>query len=151
MTSATTRRSLRKLSARQAVVDLLDQRLLIRSAATQGVEANALGCQIHLGSNQTVLPPPFHSKRPTQQLHLSVRVAAAQEDQPPLRMCLQVQLPALRKAPPLRCGLDARGGTLPMRGHIACRLGPQALHGLVMEPRPDLGLPEAIEPLDRCL
>src|SRR5437879_3856869 len=106
MTSATTRRSLGKLSARQHVVHLLHQWLLIRSAATQGVEANALGRQIHLSSNQTVLPQTVHGKRPTQQLHLSVRIATAQEDQPPLRMRLQVQLPALRKAPPLRCALD---------------------------------------------
>src|SRR6516162_1849171 len=148
MTSATTWMSLRELSPRQHVLGLLDQRLLVRGTPPQGVELNPLLLDINLGTHQPMLPQWVHGKRPAQQLHLALRVAAPDKDQPPLGMGLQVQLPAAREGTPQRCRLDTCGGALPMRRHIASRLRLHAGQGVVVEPRPDLGLPQTIEALD---
>src|SRR5262249_60427855 len=93
MTSATTWESLRELPARQHVVGFLDQRLLVRSTAPQGVETDAAPLQIHLRPYQAMLPQRVHRKGAPQQLHLPTLVAPPQKEQTPLRMSLQVQPP----------------------------------------------------------
>ena len=95
-----------------------------------------------------MLPQRLHGKGPAQQVHLALRVAAPDKDQPPLGMGLQVQLPGARERAPQRCRLDACGGALPVRCHVAGRLCLHARQGVVVEPCPDLGLPEPVEALD---
>src|SRR5262245_13421104 len=121
MTSATTWVSLCEPPPRQYVLGLLGQRLLVRSTPTQGVEANLLLLEIDLGAHQPMLPQRLHGKGPAQQLHLALCVAAPEKDQPPLGMGLQIQLPATREGAPPRCCLDACGGALPVRCHVAGR------------------------------
>src|SRR5215471_20980077 len=121
MTSATTWESLRELPARQHVVGLLDQRLLVRSAAPQGVETDATTLQIHLRPYQAMLPQRVHRKGAPQQLHLPALVAPPQKDQTPLRMGLQVQPPATGKGTPRRSGFDACRAALPVCGHVPGR------------------------------
>src|SRR5580693_6856493 len=121
MTSATTWKSLTEPPPRQRIGCLFDQWLLVRCPATQGVEADAPRLEVHLGPDQAMLPERVHREAPTQQLHLSLRVAAAQEDQPPLRVSLQVQAPVCREGVTRRCRLDPRRRPLPMGGHIAGR------------------------------
>src|SRR5215468_639705 len=148
MTSATTRRSLTEWSARQRVTGLLDHRLLVRSAAAQSVAADTALCKIHIGTDQAMLPQRIHGQGPAQQLHLALPVATPQEDQSPLRVGLQVQTPTPREGTAPRRRLDPRGRTVPMGRHIPGRLRLQRLQGRVLEARPDLGLPQAVEALD---
>src|SRR6478672_6217328 len=121
MTSASTWKSLTEWSPRQHIACLVDQRLLVWCPATQGVEADALRLEVHLGPDQAMLPQRVHGKAPAQQLHLPLSIAAAQEDQPPLRVGLQVQTPVGWEGPTCRCRLDPRRRSLPMGGHIAGR------------------------------
>src|SRR6478672_1807002 len=151
MTSASTWKSLTERSPRQHIACLVDPWLLVRCPATQGVEADAFRLEVHFGSDQAMLPQGIHGEAPAQQLHLSLRVAAPQEDQPPLRVSLQVQPPVRREGTTCRCRLDPRGRTLPMRGHIAGRPVLQPFQGGVLEACPDLGLPQTVEALDGCL
>src|SRR6516225_4324388 len=110
MTSATTWESLRELPARRHVAGFLDQRLLVRGTAAQGVEADATPLQIHLRPYQAMLPQRVHRKGAPQQPHLPTLVAPSQKDQTPLRMGLQVQPPATGKGTPRRSG--AWGGAV---------------------------------------
>src|SRR6516165_7016309 len=138
MTSATTWESLRELPARQDVVGFLDQRLLVRSTAPQGVETDATPLQIRLRPYQAMLPQQVHRKGAPQQLHLPTLVAPPQKDQTPLRMGLQVQPPVTGEEIPRRSGLDACRPALPVCGHVAGRLCLHPLQGLMMKPCPDL-------------
>src|SRR6516225_5180058 len=131
MTSATTWMSLRELSPRQHVLGLLDQRLLVRRTPPQGVEPNPLPRQIHFRPHQTMLPQWVHGKGAAQQLHFALRIATSYKDQPPLRMGLQVRLPAAREGTTYRCRLDPCRCTLPVRRHIAGRLRLYPYQGLV--------------------
>src|SRR5262249_60447188 len=106
MTSARTRKSLTERPPWQHIGCLVDQGLLVRCPPAQGVEADALRLEVHLGSDQTMLPQGVHGERPAQQLHLPLRVAPPQEDQPSLRVRLQVQTPAWRERAPGRRALD---------------------------------------------
>src|SRR5262249_59533615 len=83
MTSATTRKSLTEWSARQHVTGLLDHRLLVRSAAAQGVAADTALCKIHIGTDQAMLPQRIHGPGPAQQLHLALPVTTPSDDQSP--------------------------------------------------------------------
>src|SRR6266508_3424273 len=114
MTSASTWKSLVERSPRQHIACLVDQGLLVRCPATQAVEADASCLEVHLGPDQAMLPERVHREAPAQQLHLPLRVAASQEDQPPLGMGLQVQPPVWREGATRRCRLDPRCRTLPM-------------------------------------
>src|SRR6516225_7126031 len=134
MTSATTWESLRELPARRHVAGFLDQRLLVRGTAAQGVEADATPLQIHLRPYQAMLPQRVHRKGAPQQPHLPTLVAPSQKDQTPRRS-----------------GFDACRAALPVRDHVAGRLRLYPVQGLMMKPRPDLGLPLAVEAFDRCL
>src|SRR5215813_5294542 len=138
MTSATTWKSLAERPPRQHIRRLVDQRLLLRCPAAQRVNAEASRLEVHLGSDQTMLPKRVHGEAPAQQLHLPLRVAASQEDQLPLRVRLQVQTPARREGTTPGCRLDPRRCTLPMGGHIAGRLRLQSFQGRVLEAGPDL-------------
>src|SRR5262249_60188666 len=91
MTSATTRKSLAERPPRQHIGSLVSQRLLVRCPAAQGVEPDAPRLEVHLPPDQAMLPEPVHGEGPAQQLHLPLGVAAPQEDQPPVRVRLQVQ------------------------------------------------------------
>src|SRR5215216_7645803 len=121
MTSASTWRSLTERSPRQHIGCLVDQWLLIRCPAAQGVEADAPRFEVHLGPDQAMLPQGVYGEGPAQQLYLPLRVAAPQEDQPPLGVSLQVQTPARREGATEWCRLDPCGRTLPVRDHIAGR------------------------------
>src|SRR4029077_3310492 len=97
MTSATTRKSLAERPARQHVAHLVDPWLLIGSPAAQGVKPDPPRLEVHLRADQAMLPQRIHGKGPAQQLHLPLSVATPQEDQLPLRVSLQVQLPTPRE------------------------------------------------------
>ena len=94
MTSATTWKSLTEPPPWQHIGCLLDQWLLVRCPATQGVETDAPCLEVHLGPDQAMLPQRVYREGPAQQLHFPLPVAAPQKDQPPLRVRLQVQTPA---------------------------------------------------------
>src|SRR5262245_47717731 len=113
MTSASTRKSLPERPPWQHIGGLVDQGLLVRCPPAQGVETDALDLEVHLGSDQAMLPQGIHSERPAQQLHLPLCVAPPQEDQPSLWVSLQIQMPARREGAPCRCRLDPRGRPLP--------------------------------------
>src|SRR5689334_16768678 len=97
MTSASTRKSLAERSARQHIGGRADQRLLVRGTPAQGIELYAPRLEVHLGPDQAMLPQRVYREGPAQQLHFPLPVAAAQEDQPPLRVGLQVQTPTPRE------------------------------------------------------
>src|SRR5947209_4902343 len=97
MTTASTRRSLTEPPTWQHIGDLLDQRLMLWGTTTQGVEAHLPAREVHLGTYQTMLPQRVYLEDTTQQLNLPLLVAATQEDQPPLRVRLQVQTPVPRE------------------------------------------------------
>src|SRR5262245_53080076 len=97
MSSATTGMSLGELSPRQQLPGFLGEARLVRRTPRKGVEVKPLLLKIDLGTHQPMLPQRLHGKGPAQQLHLALRVAAPDKDQLPLRMGLQVQLPAARE------------------------------------------------------
>src|SRR5262249_55246797 len=106
MTSATTRKSLAERPPRQHIGSLVSQRVLVRCPAAQGVEPDAPRLEVHLPPDQAMLPERAHGEGPAEQLHLPLGVAAPQEDQPPLRVRLQVQMPVLREGTAPGCRLD---------------------------------------------
>jgi hypothetical protein len=63
-------------------------------------------------------------------------------------MGLQIQLPATRKATSCRRRLDPCRLALAVCGHETGRLHLQPWQGVMMKPRPDLGLPETVEAFD---
>src|SRR5215831_20689289 len=97
MTRASTGKSLTERPPRRHIGRLVDHGLLLRCPPAQGVEADPLRLEVYLGPDQALLPQGVHGESPAQQLHLALRVAPPQEDQPSLRVGLQVQTPARRE------------------------------------------------------
>src|SRR5690242_3950597 len=151
MTSASTWRSLAEPPTRQHIGDLFDQRLLLGSTTPQREETHLPPLEVHLRTHQAMLPQRLYHPDATQQLDFPLPVAATQEDQPSLRLRLQVQTPVLREGATKWCCVDSRRCTLPMGHHIAGRLRLQPLQRRVLKPRPHLSLPQTVKALDGSL
>ena len=124
MASDSNSRSLLEPPARQFIGDLAEERLMVRLAASQGVEAEAARVEVDLGTDQPVGPRGVDLEAAAQHLHGPLRVGAPQEDQPAARVGLQVQRPALGERPTARGRLDPRRGPQPARRPRTCPTGP---------------------------
>src|SRR6266498_4322784 len=146
-----TERSVLEAAVGQPIVHFEDLRLTGRLLAAQGEEADLVLVQIDLTTDQAV--GPHLPERPglPQYGHLAVGGASPQVDQPATGPLLQVELPANGEGTPVRAGLDPRRPLLAQGSDIPLGMALQARQVVVLEARPDLGLPPAVVALDHGL
>gem|GEM_PF-4738583 len=151
MASVSIKGSLVKRFLRQLVADLVEQGLLLRGSSTQLKETDLLLYEQDVTPHQPSGPMGVYRKGMSQDRHLPDRIGTADEDDPSLRMGLQVELPVFRKGFPAGCRLPSREGAAAIRRHIFARLGLQRGQRQMRKPGPDLGLPASVVALNRGL
>src|SRR5712691_555704 len=131
--------SLEKRFSWEDVGNLAQERLVMRLASAQRMEADRLGAEVHLAPDQAVGPEGIRLEGAPEQTHGARLRGAPDEDHHPLGPPLQIRLPGSRKQTPRGRGRDAGGGALTVGADVA----PGALLGvgerIVVEARPDLG------------
>jgi len=125
--------------------------LQIRLSASESVESHRLGGKINFDPNQAMGPEFIHIDSMTQKVYIFRLGSTTQINEAPLRRLLQIQGPALGERPSLRGGLNPQRQAPPTGRHEARRAFLQLGQGVMLEARPDLGLPPAILVLDHGL
>src|SRR5947207_330179 len=154
LTSANTSRTGRSVleaAIGESIVHFADLWLTGGILAPQGEEADLVLIQIHFTTNQAVGPDLAEWPDLAQQGHLAVAVASPQVDQPAPRPLLQVEPPVHGEGTAVRSGLDPRRPLLAQGSDIPLGMALQARQVVVLEARPDLGLPPAVVALDHGL
>ena len=116
--------------------------------SSEGVEADEVGIQVDLTSDKSVCPEWIEREAVTEQVERAGLIGATQKDDLAVGMERQIWLPCIREGRSRRGGFDSKGGT-----GAACldKLGGLDLEGeqrVVLEARPDLGLPAAVIAFD---
>src|SRR5271167_3281326 len=154
LTSANTSRTDRSIletAVGEPIVHFQDLRLTGRLFPSEGEEADLILVQIHFTADQAVGPHLAEGPCLPQQCHLADAVTSPQVDQPASRPLFQLELPALRKGPTIRGGLDPRCPLLPQGSDVLLGMSQQLREVAMLETRPDLGLPPAVVALDHGL
>ena len=86
-----------KTLPRESIVGCLEQRLPVRFAASESVEADDILVQIDIGSDQPMRPGGIDGEVPSQQSRLATVVGASQEDHLSVEFGLEVELPVVRE------------------------------------------------------
>lgn len=126
----------------------MQERLVIRRPSTKRMEADGPGAEIHLAAHQPVRPAGVYREGPAEQAHRARLRGASDEDDHPVRWSLQIGLPRVGEETAGRRGLNAAGGARAVRADIALGALLEGAERIVMEARPDLGLPAAVEAFD---
>lgn len=140
-----------KLAMGKLVGNFSQERLIVGLLTTQGIETDATLFEAKLCSNKTMRPVAIHREGSSQERSLSFVAGASQEDNLALRFGLQVERPILGKGTSCRSRFDACCGATPAGGDELGGLRLQCVARGKGEPRPDFGLPPAIEVFDRGL
>src|SRR3989441_4082511 len=146
--SAIASRSLVKGSSWKDVWSLTQERLVMWLTSAKRVEADSLGAEVRFATDQTVGPEGIRLEGTTEQAHGAGLRGATDEDHHPFGPSLQVRLPPDRERAPLGSSLDAGGGALAVSADIAPGALLEVRERIVVEARPDLGLPSAVEVFD---
>ena len=117
----------------------------------EGVAADLLGGEIDLAAHQPEAPEGIHREGSPEEMDLAAFGGAADVDHVPLERGLEIELPGGRERPAGWSAVDADRGPVAHGSDVAGGLRLEGGHTLVGKARPDLGLPPAIERLDRGL
>lgn len=126
----------------------MQQRLVLRFATPQALEANRALGEIDLGAHEAMGPQRIDQVTPSQQFGLALLVGAAQEDHHPLQRPLQIEFPVRGEGRPRRGAVAPRRQALAHRSDEAVGMARQRLEMVVLETLPNLGLPAAVVVLD---
>ena len=99
---AITSRSLDETSSWKAVGRFVQDGMMMRLTTAEGVEADGLVSKIHVAANEPVGPKGVHRKAMTQEADGTSLRTAADEDDRPDWMGLQIRSPGGREWPPRR-------------------------------------------------
>lgn len=125
------------------------QGLLLGSPPPQPIELNPIQVEIHFAAHQPMGPVGVHQVGVTQKGDRSGLCCPAQVNHRSPGLGLKIQGPVQREGEPLGSRLPATGGPSSMSsGDVAFLAFPQILQGGVMEPAPDLTLPQTVEVLN---
>ena len=141
-------RSLRELSIPDMMVQLPQERLVLRLPPAEPVDADLVPIEVHLHSHQPIQPVRVHIETPAQRLHRPHRTGPPHVDDPAPGSRLEIQSPSLREGTPPGGRLDAIGSVATERGHVTPRSPLQVRQRAVLEAGPDLLLPGAVVVLD---
>ena len=119
--------------------------------AAHRIALDATRGQIGFAADQAMRPQRDYVERAAKQGAGSAFAGTAPEDHLPMERSIGIEVPRRREGVPFRRALSALSAAPPMGFDMLCRVGLQRRERLVMEPRPDLGLPAAVEALDGSL
>src|SRR5262245_23537139 len=137
---------------RDRIGNCSEERLMVRFAAAQCVEADAAFLQIDFGANESVRPIRGDIEPVPQHLHLAMIVRSAQIDDRSRCDLLQVLLPITGKWSSWRSGCNSlRTPTAQGADKLAGLCEQRAARTPEMEPSPDLRLPAPIQIPNRRL
>ena len=127
------------------------ERVVVRIAPAQGMEADVLLGEVDLATHQAMEPMLGDRKRPTKQMDIALLVAPAKEIHGAGQWRSQVECEASREAASRGRALAPGGCLGAVRGDITGRDALQGGHVAAMMALPDLGLPKRVESLDGVL
>src|SRR5712664_154323 len=134
-----------------SIRDFMEQRLVLRLPAAQGIEANVFFSKINLASDQAMRPALAHFKALAEQMRVATLVGTAQVNYGPLKLSVQIQCEVLRNDTALRSLFLPTAASRTMRDDVAFtgrfELG-NILERLTL---PHLRLPQPIKAFDSIL
>ena len=122
--------------------------LVMRLTTAERMEADGVVSKIHVAANKPVGPKGVHRKAMTEEADGTGLRSAADEDDRPDRMGVQVRPPSRREWPPRRRRLNPGGSALAVRVDIASRTFLEGGERHVVEASPDFSLPAAADIFD---
>jgi len=120
-------------------------------ASSEGVEADEFGVQIDLASDESVSPERIEREVVAEQVEGAVWVGATQEDDLATRVEREIWLPCFGKGCSWRGSFDSESRTNAAGLDVFGRLDLECKQGVMLEARPDFGLPAAVVALDGSL
>src|SRR5258708_3900464 len=130
---------------------LPEERLLIRSASTQGDEADSVMDEVHLAAHQPMQPMLIHAIGVSEHMNTAVVVTPADEDHGAVQRTVEVKFEPFGKRAARRRAVSTRGGFAAVSGNIPRRNARQAGDAGAMVALPDLALPKSVEALNGVL
>lgn len=121
---------------------------MIWVTSSEGVEADEVGVQVDLTSDESVCPKRIEREAVTEQVERAGLIGAAQEDDLAAGMERQIRLPRFREGRSWRGGFDSKSGTGAAGLDVLGGLDLEGKQRVVLEARPDLCLPAAVIALD---
>lgn len=126
----------------------VEDRLILRSSSTEGVELDQLSLDVEFGSDESVCPVGVDEVAMSEDFGMSRAVGSAEEDDGPLRWSLQVERPVFWKRQARRSGVDSWGMAFVTGLDVSAGALNEVSEPKVLEAVPDLGLPASIEAFD---
>ena len=130
------------------MANLSQERLPCWLTSSEGVEPDDVGVKIDLSSDEPVRPVGVKGEGASQEGGCALVARTPQEDDAPLRAGLGVEGPLCREWAASWGTVDAGGRPAVAGGDELGRLDLKGFQGVMMEARPDLRLPAAIEVLN---
>ncbi len=121
---------------RKDVGGVTQEGLMIRFSSAKRIEADGLGAEVHLASDQAVGPEGIRLERATEQAHGAGCRGASEENHDPFGPSLQVRLPRGREGTPRGSGVDACSGPLAVGADITAGAFLEGGERIVVEARP---------------
>lgn len=116
----------------------------MRGAASKRMGTNGLGAEVKLAADQPMPPQRCHRAGPSEHSHGPRGRSTAGEDDPTVERRLQVGPPGGGEGLAIGRGPDAGRGTASIGPEIPAGAGVQILQRVMMESRPDFGLPPTV-------
>ena len=116
--------------------------------SSEGVEADEVGVQVDLTSDESVRPKRIEREVVTEEIERAGLIGAAQEDDLAAGMERQIRLPRLREGRSWRGSVDSKSSTGTAGLDVLGGLDLEGEQRVVLEARPDLGLPAAVIAFD---
>ncbi len=120
-------------------------------ASSEGIKADEVGVQIDFASDEAVRPERIEREAMTEQVNRAVLVCAAQEDDLAAGMEREIWLPCLGEGCSSWSSFDTQCGAGTAGLDVFGGLDLEGKQGVVLEARPDFGLPAAVVALDGSL
>src|SRR5262249_51993779 len=146
-----TGRSVLEAAVGQPIGYFQDLWLASRLPPPQAEEADLILVRIDLGADQPVGPDLRQRPGPAEQGNLALPVAPPEVNAPPGRPLARLELPPRREGPPAGRRFGPGGPAPPQRLHVSQGPPLRRAQVLVLEARPDAGLPPAVVALDHGL
>jgi hypothetical protein len=107
--------------------------------------------KVHLAAHESMQPTSVHRVGRTEQMHVALIIASADEDHCPLEGDVEVEREAFGKHVAVWGAFPFGGGLGPVGGYIAMGEGHQACDVGAVVPLPDLALPKGVEAFNGVL
>lgn len=126
----------------------VEQRLIVGCSPSESEKLDRVVVEIDFGTDESMYPVGIDGERMSQDVYIASVVGASEVNDPPAWCCLQIQFPSFRNLSSGGCGFDPGG--IPFSGGSDVFFGSlsETPDLGVLESRPDLCLPAAIETLD---